>query len=496
MKNSFRIASILGLSVLTILANAQTNPATVQKLVDEGKNHNNVMFFMNSIAKDIGPRLTGSNKLARGQQWAMEQFKKMGCTNVHLDKWGEVPVGFERGVHQSCKMVEPYDVDMAFTTTDWTNGTNGKVKADAILAPMTGQDVIDHASDFKGKWVVLPMMPRPTGGPGGPPPAGGPPPNPQADVVAELSKLPIAGIISGSRTDLVLTSGSWNLPNPPGTPRDTPATPKSYDNHPGPVRVSIGKSDYDRIIRNFDFKRKVVLEIEAENKWIKGPVPQYNVVADIKGSEKPDEIVIIGGHFDSWDGPGSQGASDNGTGSAVTLEAARLLTSAGAKPKRTIRFILWSGEEQGLYGSVNYVKNHPDELDKISAVLIDDGGSNYQGGFVVLQTMKQMFDDAIAPMVAAFPDYPQTIRVVDTMPRGGGSDHASFNAVGVPGFFTIETGKQDYNFVHHTQYDNLNYVIPEYLVQSSTNFAVVSYSLACAPTMLPRGPKPAQAPAR
>ena len=296
---------------------------------------------------------------------------------------------------------------------------------------------------------------------------------------------------SRSRTDLVLTSGSWNLPNPPGTPPGTEPTPKTYDNHPGPVRVSIGKSDYERIFRNLDAQREVVMEIQAENKWIKGPIPQYNVIADLKGSEKPDEIVIIGGHFDSWDGPGSQGASDNGTGSAVVMEAARLLSSQGAKPKRTIRFILWSGEEQGLFGSVNYVKNHADELDKISAVLIDDGGSNYQGGFVVLQSMKQMFDDAVAPMVAAFPDYPQTIRVVETMPRGGGSDHAPFNGVGVPGFFTIETGKQDYNFVHHTQHDHLGNVFPEYLKQSSTNFAVVSYSLACAPTMLPRGPKPA-----
>jgi hypothetical protein len=399
----------------------------------------------------------------------------MGCTNVHLDQWGEVPVGFERGPRQSCKMITPYAVDMAFTTADWGNGTHGKVRADAIMAPETAEEVTAKASMYEGKWVVLPQVARPQRPPAGTPPATRPA-NPQAEVIDALSKLNVAGLISGARNDLVITSGSW---------RD-----KTYENHPGPVRVTVGKTDYDRIVRNLDWSKKVVLEIEAENKWIKGPIPQYNVIADIKGTEKPDEIVIIGGHFDSWDGPGSQGASDNGTGSSVVLEAARLLTTAGAKPKRTIRFILWSGEEQGLYGSNNYVKNHADELPKISAVLIDDGGSNYQGGFVVLETMKPMFEAAIAPMIAAFPDYPQTLSVVPTMPRGGGSDHVPFNGLGVPGFFTIETGKQDYGYIHHTQHDTLEFVYPEYLVQSSTNFAVVSYQLACAETMLPRGPVP------
>jgi hypothetical protein len=110
---------------------------------------------------------------------------------------------------------------------------------------------------------------------------------------------------------------------------------------------------------------------------------------------------------------------------------------------------------------------------------------------VVLESMKPMFEQAIAPMLAAFPDYPQVLRVVPTMPRGGGSDHVPFNGAGVPGFFTMETGKQDYNFVHHTQHDHLGNVIPEYLVQSATNHAVVAYNLACAAGMMPRAPRPA-----
>jgi len=176
----------------------------------------------------------------------------------------------------------------------------------------------------------------------------------------------------------------------------------------------------------------------------------------------------------------------------TAMEAARILTSAGAKPKRTIRFILWSGEEQGIFGSTGYVKTHANELDKISAVLVDDGGTNYQGGYQILPQMKPMMEAAIQASLKAFPDMPQVLRVSEgtRMPRGGGSDHAPFNAVGVPGFFTIETGRSDYNFVHHTQHDVYELAIPEYLVQSATNHALVSYNLACADTLLPREPKP------
>lgn len=467
MNHLLRIVSVVGLTTAALMASAQGDPTTIKNLIDEGKNHNNVMYFMTHIANDIGPRLTSSPRLAAGQRWAVEEFKRMGCTNVHLEQWGEAPVGWDRGPHQSARMLEPYDVDMAFTTPAWTNGTNGEVTAEAIMAPATVADVQNMAAQLKGKWVVMPTATRDK------------PLDPA--LVTEVEKSAV-GLIYGSRSNLVVTGGTW---------RD-----KTFENHPGIVRVTVGKADYDRIVRNLDWKRKVVLAINAENNWYKGPVPQYNVVAEIKGTEKPDEVVIVSGHFDSWNGPGSQGASDNGTGSAVTMECARLLNKVGAKPKRTIRFILWSGEEEGLYGSTAYVKNHADEMDKISAVLVDDGGSNYQGGFDVLETMKPMFDLAVAPMIAAFPDYPQVIRVLPQMPRGGGSDHVPFNAIGVPGFFTIETGKQDYGFVHHTQYDNLEHVFPNYLVQSSTNFAVVSYSLACADTMLPRGPKPAPVPPR
>lgn len=446
------------------------DPDTVAKIVDEGKNHSQVMQTLTYISKKIGPRLTGSPELSKAEQWTMSQFKKYGCTNVHLEKWGEVPVGFSRGKLQVARMVAPFKSDMVFTTAAWSNGTKGLVRAEVVKAPLQEAEVTANAASLKGKWVLLPLSAprtRPGTTPTGPVAT-----QPTAEALLALEKAGIAGFITGSRNELVITAGSW---------RD-----KTVDKHPGATRVIVRKSDYDRLLRNIDYGRKPEVEIGADNRWFKGPVDIHNVVAEIKGTEKPDEVVIVSGHLDSWNGPGSEGTCDNGTGSSTALEAARILCKVGAKPKRTIRFILWTGEEQGLYGSTDYVKQHAAELPKISAVLVDDGGTNYQGGYVGIASQKDWMETAMAPTIAAFPELPMTFTVRERMPQGGGSDHAPFNRQGVPGSFTEETGKADYNFVHHTQHDNLAQAIPEYLVQSATNHAVVAYNLACAPDLLPR----------
>src|SRR5262249_11552950 len=156
-----------------------------------------------------------------------------------------------------------------------------------------------------------------------------------------------------------------------------------------------------------------------DNRFVQGPIPQYNVIADLVGTEKPDEYVIVGGHLDSWDG--AQGTVDNGTGSATTLEAARLLAAVGAKPKRTIRFMLWSGEEQGLFGSENYVQKHPELLPKISVVLVHDEGTNYLSGLGVPHAMFGALQEALAPLVDLDPDYPFKLSQVEGLPNSVGS---------------------------------------------------------------------------
>jgi hypothetical protein len=320
---------------------------------------------------------------------------------------------------------------------------------------------------LKGAWMINTRPPAGRGGGGG-----GGAQAPDEALRNAIAGSGILGTVSGSRNELILTSGRF--------------TGLTWETLPKDVRITIRKSDMDLVTYNIEKGKDVILEFNLNQKFVKGPIPVYNVIAEIPGTERPDEVVIVSGHLDSWDGPGSEGACDNGTGTMVALEAARILNKAGAKPKRTIRFIMWTGEEQGLHGSRAYVEMHKDELSKISAVFVDDGGTNYEGGLTCLKEMEPILSAAIAPAKEAFPEFPMEIRIAQRMPRGGGSDHAPFNAVGVPGFFWFETGRSDYNFVHHTQHDHLDYAIAEYLVQSSTNAAAASYIVACAETMLPR----------
>ncbi len=456
-------------SLVCLLAtgpNWNTADLTVDRLLSEGKNRSHAYATLNHFTSKFGPRLTGSPNLYRAQLWAEAEFKKLGLTNVQLEKWGDVPVGFYRGKNQVFRMTAPWKTEFVFTTPAWTPGTKGSIKIQPILEPETMEEFKAIESKLAGAWVVMRRSSGLRGAQGE-----------ASEVEKAILAAPIAGKIFGTADERVHTGGRF--------------TGLSMESLPKVVEVRIRKSDYKTLTTALKVGRNVELEANIENHFVPGPVPQYNVIAELKGSEKPDEVVIICGHYDSWNGPGSVGANDNGTGSTVTLEAARLLSRVGAKPKRTIRFILWSGEEQGLLGSRAYVEMHKGEMDKISAVFNDDGGTNYQGGYVCLDTMAPMLKASMEPVEKAFPELPMKLDVVKEMPRGGSSDHASFNFVGVPGFFSIESGKADYGFVWHTQNDRPENSIPEYLAQSSTNAAVVAYNVANAPTLLPRAPKPA-----
>jgi len=469
-----KISRLLAMPLLATAAvgfanNWDTEDATVKKLIQVGKSENRAYAQLEHFTGKFGPRLTGSPQLYKAQQWAVAEFKKFGLKNVHMEQWGEVPVGFYRGPRQSVKMTSPWKADFVFTTPAWTPGTKGKVKVKPVLQPETMEQFKAMESQLKGGWVV---MTRARGMRG---PAAATTPE-QREVEAALNNVGLAGRIYGTADERVHTGGRF--------------TGLEWDKLPTEMNVSIRKSDFTTLSVALKTKRVVELELDIENHFVKGPVPQYNVIAELPGTDLKDEVVIVCGHFDSWNGPGSVGANDNGTGSTVTLEAARLLSKVGAKPRRTIRFILWSGEEQGLLGSRAYVNMHKAELPKISAVFNDDGGTNYQGGYQCVEAMAPMLRAAYGPVEKAFPELPITLNITPRMPTGGSSDHAPFNFEGVPGFFTIEAGKADYGFVWHTQNDTPKHSIPEYLVQSSTNAAVVAYNIANAPTMLPRAPKP------
>src|SRR5258706_5214877 len=226
----------------------------------------------------------------------------------------------------------------------------------------------------------------------------------------------------------------------------------------------------------------VQVEMEMTNTVCDTAMTVYNTVAENRGLEKPEEVVIIGAHLDSWDlGTGSTG---DGTGSIEVVEASRALAKLALKPKRTIRFVLFSGEEQGLYGSQEYVKAHKNDLEKISGVLVHDTGTgrvltlglhdNYQD--------RELVDQVLAPL--------RELKLMEPrMARSYGTDHLSFDEVGVPGFFCIQE-RAEYNLTHHTQSDTFDKVWKDDLNQGAQVLAAWAYNTANLPEMLPRRPLP------
>jgi len=273
-----------------------------------------------------------------------------------------------------------------------------------------------------------------------------------------------AVLLDSSKEDALL-----NMTSIGGRNYDIGALPTAY----------ITSENYELIWRLLK-RGAVEAEVEITNSFSDKPVDVYNTVAEIRGTEKPDEVVFIGAHLDSWDlGTGS---TDNGTGSMVVLEAARALEKLGLKPKRTIRFVLFSGEEQGLNGSRAYVEAHKADLAKFSAILVHDTGTgkvlslglqgNYQD--------REDLDKALEPL--------REIGLLELSLRSmSGTDHLPFDQAGVPGFYAIQD-PVDYNRTHHSQSDTFDRVHEDTLIQGAQVLAVWVYNVAQLPDLLPRKP--------
>ena len=483
---------------------------TIKRILEEGHDRNQVMDHMRYLTKQIGPRLTGSSNARKANEWCRAMYTLWGLDNPHLEEWGTIPVGFDRGPcsarlllrtetkgeGESTPKVEYRPLrDLQFSTPAWTRGTDGPVRGKVVKEPRDEKEFDTVKDQAKGAWILLdPPSSNPgqrgvrsrTGdlmtrirearkkiAEGGKPE--------ELGILERLAVSGAAGFVSTGRDERVWTGGApgWRT--------------LDLESMPAEIMVTIRGSDYDAINSRLYDGDAVELEFDLKHTLVKGPVPMFNTVAEIRGSELPDEYVIVSAHLDSWDGPGSEGCTDNGTGSVTVLEAARILKAVGARPRRTIRFCNWTGEEQGLLGSKGYVQAHKAELPKVSAVFVDDGGTNYEGGVPAAAQMVPMLAAATAPMNNVF--YSETdgkflnVNIRNTgakIDTHGSSDHASFNAVGVPGFFWDEVGRADYGFGWHTQNDTFELAIPEYLAQSSTCMAVTAYNLACADSLLPR----------
>lgn len=453
-----RVLPVLFVAFLTTVSQAQA-PSHALDALKASAADSQVMEHLHHLVNMIGPRLTGSDNLTNACNWAVDLFKSFGIENARIEEWGTFPVGFNRGRWSGTARFDGKDLALDFTTPAWSPGTRGPVKAPLFLAP---EDAAALTADPKYKGAFLIGSPKRISG--------------RARDTAYAEAGVLGGITSARQSfagkhkdEIVITGGNSNV---------------KLDDLPKTVSISLRGEHYEALRSALDAGQPVEVAFDIRNHFKKGPIPLYNVLAEIKGTERPDEIVIVGGHIDSWDG--ATGTTDNGTGTATTIEAARLLMKIAAKPKRTIRFMLWSGEEQGLLGSRAYIKAHPEENDRISAVLVHDGGTNYVSGIAATEAMFPEFSRIFAPLEKMNSEMPFAVRKVRTLPYPIGSDHDSYLAAGVPGFFWNQAGRANYTYTHHTQFDTYDAAIPEYQKHTSIVVAYGALEIANLEKLVPR----------
>ncbi len=497
-----------------------------QKIIADAKASSEIMANLAYLSDVIGPRLTGSAALKRANDWTAAKMKSYGLSNVHLEAY-TIPMGWERGT-VSARLIEPGDGrPLSMAAMGWSPGTKGKIQGDVVV--LNARSTKDLAA-FKGKLknaIVLQGPPRLMNmmnylgtRPRRAPDANGTPnPRPNADrpatprpgadrpanarpgangaanqpprfdrggfmafrrEMADFLRNEGAAVIlhdSGKPHGLLVMSGGWR-----GNERANAADPLPT--------LYVAHEHYALLYRLATRKPAVRtrVEIEVTNKLTPGPIAVYNTVGEIRGREKPDEFVVVGAHLDSWDL--AEGTTDNGTGTSIVLEAARLLARSGVQPKRTIRFVLFSGEEEGLHGSKAYVKQHQDEMARTSMCLVHDTGTGRITG-LGLQGRAKVKPILESELVAL-----KDLGITDINLRSmGGSDHVSFEQAGVPGF-AFQQDMSEYGYTHHTQIDTFDKAKEAELIQGAQAMAVVALRVADLPELLPREKPARQRPGR
>jgi carboxypeptidase Q len=486
-------------------APASSDPIALdKKILAEAKNGSAIMANLTYLSDMIGPRLTGSAALKQANDWAAEKMRSSGLSNVHLEGW-TIPVGWERG-RASLRVVEPSNGRaLTVAAMGWTPGTKGRVAGEVVvvkarsaaeLAPYKGK--LKNAVILRGEPAVIrpitergsgPERPRrntpdakgeknPEAKQDAPPPRrrdrGYPSPTFRRELTEFLRHEGVAAVLmdAGKPHGLLTMTGAWRGDDRVSGAEPLPSLFVAHEHYALLYRLATRPAP-----------ARTRVEVEVDNKFIPGPVAVYNTVGEIRGAEKPDEIVVLGAHLDSWDL--GQGTTDNGTGSCVVLEAARVLAKCGVRPKRTIRFVLFTGEEQGLHGSKEYVKRHKDEMAKTSMAMVHDTGTGRVVG-IGLQGRA-----AIKPILEKELVTLKELGVTDIdLRRMGGTDHLSFERVNVPGF-AVRQDPAEYRFSHHSQSDTLDKAREPDLIQGAQVMAVAALRVANLPELLPRD-KPAE----
>ena len=496
---------------------------TMARIRYEGFHNSKVMDYAQGLMDSIGERLTGSPNMKRANEWTRDQFTEMGLSNAHLEAWGPFGRGWANQ-YVNVRMISPDIAPMLVYAKAWTPGTNGVVTGKCIRANIEKKEDFDK---YRGKLAGLIVIFGPDADVK--PITEAPFKRDTDDDLAKIADYQIPGerpqfrfadylkrqqfikelnqfftdekvlaVIDHSRgtagggTVFVQQGGSYKM-------GETATVPQ----------LTIAVEHWTRIERLLKRKKDVTLELNVNNTFYDDDPMQYDTIAEIPGTDKKDEVVMLGAHLDSWHA--GTGATDNGAGTIVMMEAMRILKALEIKPRRTIRVGLWSGEEEGLLGSQGYVQQHfgarppmddpsmkgmptllrreagdvtvKPEQAKVSGYFNIDNGTGKVRGIYLQENaaVEPIFEAWMRP----FKDLGMT---TITMRNTGGTDHQSFDAVGIPGFQFIQDPMDYETRTHHSNMDVYDRLQPEDLKQISVIVAGFVYDTAMRDQMLPRKP--------
>lgn len=521
----------------------------IERIKDEGMNRSQVMQTLSYLSDVIGPRLTTSPGMKRSNEWTRDKLTEWGLANAHLEAWGPFGRGWSLK-RFSAQVSEPLSIPLIAYPKAWSPATSGPLTAEVVYV-----DAKDEADlqRFKGKLqgaIVLtgkmrevkarfePMgtrlddkelltladAPEPVRGSGRRNTA-----ELQAIQVFSMRKYQFfqnegaAVLVDASRVGDggTIFVQSATVPQPVTANSYASGAPRliqSYDKTAGPIPIQLvlAVEHYNRIARMIEAGEKVKMTLDLAVEWQDKDPLAYNTIAEIPGGELQEEVVMLGGHLDSWHA--GTGATDNGAGVAVAMEAVRILKTLNLKPRRTIRIALWTGEEQGLLGSKAYVAEHfgkmetpavatasaspapsplpsptpgilvtKPEYEKFSSYFnLDNGTGKIRGVYLQgNEPVRALFRQWLTPfreMGAA------TLSIANT----GGTDHLSFDAIGLPGFQFIQDEIEYDTRTHHSNQDVFDRIQAEDMKQAATIMAAFVYDAAMRDEKLPRKPMPAK----
>jgi carboxypeptidase Q len=448
--------------------------ATTWAVFNEIDHHSHLMGDLEYLCDMIGPRLTGSTKLEQANRWVRDKFRGYGLKNARLEGW-RIARAWSRG-QAIGRTVFPTEQHLVLESAGWSPSTPGLVRG-PIIFPRGNKpaDLAPYRNRLKGAWVIT----EPASVHAAPErEAHGPVHQDDYDAIDTPEEEAFQKAFERMMRDEGAAGFLRDSDKEHGLVRMANA---SDDFRPALFPEAMLTSECYGLIWRLSRRGSVEVEIGLTNQFSEKEVEVYNTVAEIVGRQKPEEVVILGAHLDSWDL--GTGATDNGTGAMAVLEAARALKAVDVQPLRTIRFVLFAGEEQGRQGSQTYAKMHAAELARVSAVLIQDMGTGrartiaLQGHYDVRELMDRMMEP-----------FQQALGLEElTMRKTGGTDHLSFQPYGVPAF-AVRQQLADYFKTHHTESDTFDKVYPDDINQAAKVLAAWAYNVAMLPECLPRDP--------